>query len=300
MKLSYYPGCTQKNHALNCDETTVAAMAPLGVEVKELDRWNCCGTVHGLTSDDLMHRVAPVTNLIRAKEESASAFMTTCAMCYNTLKRANQHVRQDPEALAVINDFLSLESTQYAGEVDVLHLLEVIRDRVGFEQVASRVKSPLKGLRVACYYGCLLVRPKEVAFDDVENPRIMEDLVAALGATPVQFPMKTECCGAYHSVDQPQIVAERTCLIMGSAYERGADLVVVSCPLCAHNLDHRQADAKRLKPDFHHLPVLYFTQLMAIALGCEESVLHFDLHHIDPKPALAAWTAAEGGQHAVR
>ena len=287
MKLSYYPGCTLKSHARNFDDSTVASMARLGVEVKELDRWNCCGTVHSLTSDDLMHRMAPVTNLIRAKEESADAFMTSCAMCYNTLKRANQHVRADADALAVINDFLSLETTKYAGDVDVLHLLEVLRDQVGFEKIAAQVKRPLKGLRVACYYGCLLVRPQSVAIDDVENPTVMERLVEALGATPVRFPLKTECCGAYHTVGQPEVIADRTNRIMGVAHDGGADVVVVSCPLCAHNLDHRQQEARQLNSNFHHMPVLYFTQLMAIALGCDSTVLCFDLHHVDPQPALA-------------
>jgi heterodisulfide reductase subunit B len=150
------------------------------------------------------------------------------------------------------------------------------------------VKKPLKGLRVACYYGCLLVRPKEVAFDDVENPMIMENLITALGATPVNFPLKTECCGAYHVVDAPGIVADRTDRIMGSANEQQVDMVVVSCPLCAYNLDFRQDDAKRLNPDFQHLPVLYFTQLMALALECGDDALRFDLHHIDPLPALTA------------
>ncbi len=287
MKLSYYPGCTLKSHARNFDDSTVASMARLDVEVKELANWNCCGTVHGLTSDNLIQRMAPVTNLIRAKEESANAFMTSCAMCYNTLKRANQHVRADAEALATINDFLSLETTKYTGDVDVLHLLEVLRDQVGFEKLAAKVKRPLKGLRVACYYGCLLVRPQEVAIDDVENPTVMEKLVEALGATPVRFALKTECCGAYHTVGQPEVVADRTNRIMGNAHSGGADVVVVSCPLCAHNLDHRQQEARRLNSNFHHMPVLYFTQLMAIALGCDKTVLCFDLHHVDPEPTLA-------------
>jgi len=287
MKISYFPGCTLKSHARNCEESTVAAMARLGVEVKELDRWNCCGTVHGLASDDLIHRVAPITNLIRVKEEGAKTFTTSCAMCYNTLKRANHHVREDAAALAVINDFLSLESIKYTGDVDVLHLLEILRDQIGFEKLASKVNRSIKGLRVACYYGCLLVRPKEIAIDDVENPKIMENLVTALGATAVPFALKTECCGAYHTVAQPEIIAGRTHRIMTTAYQQRADIVLVSCPLCAHNLDHRQAEAKRLTPDFQHTPVLYFTQLMAIALGCDESVLRFDLHHIDPKPVLA-------------
>ena len=288
MKLVYYPGCTLKNHASNFDVSTVSSMAKLDVEVEELERWNCCGTVHSLDSDNVMNRVAPVTNLIRVKEANASEFMTSCAMCYNTLKRANIDVKSRADALATINDFLSLEETKYEGDVDVLHLLEYLRDRVGFDQLAKKVTKPLKGLRVACYYGCLLVRPKEVAFDDVENPMVMENLIRALGATPVDFSHKTECCGAYQTVDKPEVIAERTDKIMGSAHEQQADLMVVSCPLCAFNLDFRQDDAKRLNPDFHNMPVLYFTQLMALAFGCNESALRFDLQHIDPLPALAA------------
>ena len=288
MKLIYYPGCTLKNSARNFDVSTVSSMAELDVEIEELERWNCCGTVHALGSDNVMNRVAPVTNLIRVKEAQASEFMTSCAMCYNTLKRANNDVKQHADKLNTINEFLTLEETKYAGDVEVRHLLEYLRDRVGFDKLAEKVKKPLKGLRVACYYGCLLVRPKEVAFDDVENPMIMENLISALGATPVNFPLKTECCGAYHAVGSPEIIADRTNKIMSSASEEKVDMVVVSCPMCAYNLDFRQDDAKRLNPDFEHLPVLYFTQLMAMALECGDGALRFDLHHIDPVPALAA------------
>ncbi len=288
MKLAYYPGCTLKNHASNFDVSTVSSMAKLNVEVEELDRWNCCGTVHALDSENVMNRVATVTNLVRVKEAQASEVMTGCAMCYNTLKRANIDVKQRADALETINNFLSLENTKYEGDVDVLHLLEYLRDRVGFENLSKKVTKPLKGLRVACYYGCLLVRPKEVAFDDTENPMIMENLVRALGATPVDFSHKTECCGAYHTVDKPDVIADRTDKIMGAASEEKADMVVVSCPLCAFNLDNRQDDAKRLNSEFQNMPVLYFTQLMALAFGCDESALRFDLQHIDPLPALKA------------
>ena len=141
---------------------------------------------------------------------------------------------------------------------------------------------------MACYYGCLLVRPKEVAFDDAENPLVMENLIEALGGTPVPFAHKTECCGAHHTVGNPEIVAERTGKIVGSAHDERADLVAVSCPLCAFNLDFRQQDARRLNPEFHHLPVLYFTQLMALALGCDDAVLRFDLQHTLRSAVLAA------------
>ena len=288
MKLIYYPGCTLKNSARNFDTSTVTSMAKLDVEIEELERWNCCGTVHALGSDNVMNRVAPVTNLIRVKEAKATEFMTSCAMCYNTLKRANNDVKAHADKLNTINEFLNLEETKYEGDVEVRHLLEYLRDRVGFDKLAAKVKKPLKDLRVACYYGCLLVRPKEVAFDDVENPMIMENLISALGATPVNFPLKTECCGAYHSVGSPEIIADRTDKIMSSASEQRVDMVVVSCPLCAYNLDFKQDDARRLNPDFQHMPVLYFTQLMALALECGEEALGFDLHHIDPLPTLAA------------
>ena len=294
MKLAYYPGCTLKNQATNFDVSTVSSMAKLDVEVEELDRWNCCGTVHALDSDNVMNRVAPITNMIRVKEAQArmegmaSEFMTSCAMCYNTLKRANIEVKQRADVLATINDLLYLDEIKYEGDVEVLHLLEYLRDRVGFDSLAKKVTKPLEGLRVACYYGCLLVRPKEVAFDDVENPMVMENLIRALGATPVDFSHKTECCGAYQTVDKPEIIADRTDRIMGSANEELADLVVVSCPLFAFNLDFRQDDAKRLNPDFHNMPVLYFTQLMALAFDCDDAALRFDLHHIDPLPVLKA------------
>ncbi|HET7832287.1 MAG TPA: CoB--CoM heterodisulfide reductase iron-sulfur subunit B family protein [Gallionella sp.] len=288
MKLIYYPGCTLKNHARNFDDSTVSSMAKLEVEVAEPKRWNCCGTVHSLGSENVMNRVAPITNLIRVKEEQANEVMTTCAMCYNTLKRANIDVKKRPDVLATINEFAYLEQTKYEGDVDVLHLLEFLRDRIGFDKLAAKVKKPLAGLRVACYYGCLLVRPKEVAFDDVENPMIMEDLIRALGAEPVSFPLKTECCGAYHAVGKPEIIADRTNKIMGSVQEQKADLVVVSCPMCAYNLDFRQDDARALNSELQRMPVLYFTQLMALALGCGDEALRFDLHHIDPAPALAA------------
>jgi heterodisulfide reductase subunit B len=287
MKLIYYPGCTLKNHARNFDVSTVSSMAKLDVEMEEMDRWNCCGTVHALGATNVMNRIAPITNLVRVKEKQANEVMTTCAMCYNTLKRANIDVQKRAAALETINKFMYLDQVDYQGDVAVSHLLEFLRDRVGFDKLAAKVKKPLAGLRVACYYGCLLVRPKEVAFDDVENPTIMEDLVSALGGTPVPFTQKTECCGAYHTVNNSEIVADRTNKIMSGAAEQQADLAMVSCPLCAFNLDFKQPDARRVNPELKPMPVLYFTQLMALAFGCDEESLRFDLHHVDPKPALA-------------
>lgn len=286
MKISYYPGCTLKNSAKNFEDSTLCSLKQLDVEVEELPRWNCCGTVFSLATDDLIHHVAPIRNLIRVKESNTDRVMTLCAMCYNTLKRANERVKGDEESLDKINEFMYREDVKYEGDVKVLHLLELLRDEIEFENVAKKVVKPLKDLKVANYYGCMLVRPKEIGFDDVENPTILENLTSVLGATPIDFPYKTECCAAYQTVDKPEIVAERTYHILTSAQSQGAEIVTVSCPLCAFNLDNRQKETIQQYPEFKNIPILYFTQIMAIALGCPEETLRLDLHFIEPKPIL--------------
>lgn len=287
MKLSYFPGCTLKNHALNFDDSTLYAMERLGVEAEELERWNCCGTVYSLAVDDVMRQVAPIRNLVRTKEAGNSQLMTGCSMCYNTVKRANLHAQSHPADLDLMNRFMYDEPVDYQGDVDVLHVLEVVRDHIGFDALRDKVVKPLSGLKVGCYYGCLLVRPKEAAIDDCENPTVLEDLVDALGGEPVDFTHKTECCAAYQTVDNPHIVADKTYQILTSAQASGADTVIVSCPLCAFNLDQRQALTLETYRDFTPMPVIYFTQLMAIALGGPESVLKLGLHHTPPAPLLS-------------
>jgi heterodisulfide reductase subunit B len=286
MKISYFPGCTLKANAKNFEDSTLCALKKLGLEVEELRRWNCCGTVYSLATDDIIHHVAPVRNLIFSKEAKADALVTLCAMCYNTLKRANDRFKKNAEDRDIINRFMDAEGLAYEGDVKVLHLLEVLRDVIKFENLAQKVVRPLKDLKVASYYGCLLVRPKEIGLDNVENPQVLENLMSALGAQPIDFPHKTECCGAYQTVDNPQIVAERTHQILTSARVRGADVVAVSCPLCAFNLDNRQKETVDLYSDFKKMPILYFSQLLGIALGCPVEALRFDLHDVDPKPVL--------------
>ena len=289
MKLSYYPGCTMKNHAANFEESLLFSMRHLGVDVEETSRWNCCGTVYSLAKDNAMRQLAPIRNLIRVKEANASRVMTACSMCYNTLKRANERVKADPALLDRMNNFMTDETVKYDGGVEVLHTLEVLRElKSNPSAISAKVVKPLKGLRVACYYGCLLVRPRSIAFDNVEDPVLLDELVTALGGQPVEFSHKTECCGAYQTVDKPEIVASRTYQIVNDAKEQGADMITVSCPLCAFNLDQRQHITQHLHAGFEGIPVVYFTQLMAIAFGCDESVLKLDLHYNSPRPVLAA------------
>ncbi|MDZ7261444.1 MAG: CoB--CoM heterodisulfide reductase iron-sulfur subunit B family protein, partial [candidate division KSB1 bacterium] len=266
MKISYYPGCTLKAKAKNFEDSTLAVARALNIELEELPVWNCCGTVYSMASDDLIHQIASIRNLVRVRDKGESRMVTLCSMCYNTLKRANLFMMSDELKHRRINAFLDNE-VPYNGDVKVLHLLELLRDEVGFDEVRHKVKKPLVGLKVAPYYGCLLLRPQEVGLDNLENPTVLEDLLESLGAEVVRSPLKTECCGAYQTVNNPELVAELVHRILSAALAQGAEAMVTSCPLCQFNLDRRQLEIMQRYIGFREIPVLYFTQLMALALG---------------------------------
>jgi len=277
MDLSYYPGCTLKTKALNFEDSAIAAMAALGVNLVELPRWNCCGTVYSMADDDLAHHIAPVRNLAHVAEQGSDRVVTLCSFCYNTLKRADLLMRNSPEKRNTINTFMDDEA-DYDGQVEVVHLLEVLRDDVGWEAVARQVKVPLEGLKVVPYYGCTLTRPQEAAIDSVENPTVLQGLMGALGADVVDFPLATECCGSFEIVSNPDAVLERAYAILGMAQRKGAEAIVVSCPLCAHNLGQKQAEVADKYSDFTGMPIVYFTQLLALAVGVSPEVCRFDLN----------------------
>ena len=277
MKIAYYPGCTLKTKSRHLEVPGIAAMKALGVELEELDRWNCCGVVFSLAEDDLLHVVAPVRNLIRVQEAGYDRVVTLCSMCYNTLARANHLMRTDEEKRKTLNAFME-EEPDYAGEVEVLHLLGFLRDEIGWDKVRAAVKRPLDGLRVAPYYGCTLVRPKEVAIDSPERPRFMHDFLEALGAAPVDYPASAECCGAYQMVDHPESAIDAVANILVSAEAKGAEAMISACPLCEYNIGKRQDAVREKHGEVKGIPVFYFTQLMAAALGLAGDVCRLDLN----------------------
>jgi heterodisulfide reductase subunit B len=284
MKVAYYPGCTLKDQALGFEQTALALLRELGVEPVELSRWTCCGTVYSLSTDNLMFQTAPIRNLLRVKEEGFDSVVTLCSMCYNTLKRANDLVRDDPEKLDKLNLFMNHEELDYTPDVKVYHLLEFLRDVVGFDKVRSCIKQPLEGMKLAAYYGCLLTRPETLGFDDTENPVSIDKLIEAMGAESVDYPYKLECCGSYETVTAPAEVAERTYRIVSSAAAAGAQAILTSCPLCFYNLDSRQELAKKSHGDLKPLPVLYLTQPLALAFGLDPGLCRFDKNYVDPGP----------------
>ena len=285
MSLAYYPGCTLKTKARNLEEPAVASMEALGFKLDEVPRWNCCGAVYSLAEDDLIHQVAPVRNLIRVKKQGKTELVTLCAFCLNTLKRANLLMKENAEKRDTLNSFID-EGIDYSGEVEVVHLLEVLRDEVGWEALSQKVKFPLRELKVAPYYGCNLLRPREIAIDSVENPTILREFLNALGASPVDFPESTRCCGSYQVISSPDDIAEYTRPILSSALSHGAEALVLTCPLCDYNLGQGQKELIKKQSGLKEMPQFYFTQLLALALGLDPKVCHFELNHGSPESLL--------------
>ncbi len=276
MKVSYYPGCTLKTKAKNLEDSAVASMAALGIDFQELPRWNCCGAVHSLAADDLIHQVAPIRDLIRAMEQGSDTVVTLCSMCYNTLARANLLMRRDEVKRKTINDFMD-EEKDYHGEVEVLHFLTFLRDAVGWDRLREKVKVPLNGLKVAPYYGCTLLRPRDVAVEPLGELTLLPDFLNALGAETVEFSDAAVCCGSYQILANPDAALDVASSIIGRAGKAGADAIVLSCPLCEYNLGKKQPELQQKGKISKSIPTYYFTQLLAVALGLDADVCRFDL-----------------------
>ncbi len=292
MKLHYYPGCTLKEKTTNLDLSTREAMRLLDVELEEPEGWTCCGAEYPLTEEKIVGLAAPIRVLRQVRDEAGEAVVTTCSFCYGVLKRANKAIQDDPLKRKRINAFLkddiqidpvtknrTTDFEEYDGEVQVLHLLEYLRDFIGYEKVQSRLKRDLKGIKVAAYYGCRLLRPyKEINLDKPDDPHIFEEFLNAIGCTAVDYAFKQECCGSYLSVSMPEAATDASYRILKAAKMEGAEAIAVSCPLCFYNMDKRQTEIKERHPDFTGIPVVFFTQLLAWGLGVEKGVLGLDQH----------------------
>jgi len=277
MKVKYYPGCTLKSKAKNLETAAVASLKALGVELEEIERWNCCGAVYSLAEDDLIHKVAPVRNLIRVQEQGGDKVVTLCAMCYNTLARANQLMRNDEEKRDTINRFMD-EEIDYFGEVEVMHLLNYLRDEIGWETIRQKVGRPLEGLKVAPYYGCTLQRPADVAIEPAGSFSLMTEFIEALGATAVSFHAASFCCGSYQVLGNPDAAGDAAAVVLNAARDAGADLVSTSCPLCEYNLGKKQDGLLQQKKIETKVPTVYFTQLLAIALALPAEICALELN----------------------
>ncbi|MGB9742176.1 MAG: CoB--CoM heterodisulfide reductase iron-sulfur subunit B family protein [candidate division WOR-3 bacterium] len=281
MKYPYYPGCTLYSKARNLDQCARKAALRAGFELEEMPSWNCCGAIYNTNTDDLAAQVGPVRNLAKASQ-LGERLVTLCAACYNVLKRASEHL-QATGFEADRQRLLDFVDEPLIRDVEVVHYLQVLKE-LGWEGLRAKVAKPLNGLKIASYYGCLMVRPKEVLkFDDPENPMVMDELVAALGGTPVRFDFKSECCGGYLVVNHQAVADACSLRVVENARTWGAELVVTTCPLCQYNLEMAQ---RRRSSGNQLVPVLYFTQVLGLALGLAEAELGFDDNRLDPRPFL--------------
>ncbi len=283
MNYLYFPGCTLYTKAKNFDQTARNCSLLLGFELVELPNWTCCGATFPLATDNLMALLPPARILARAKEQG-EILTTLCAICFNVIKRTNHLLQRDGEKREKINQFMEMN---YQGDLKVLHYLEILKQEIGFSTLKEKVKKPLNGIQAAPYYGCMLLRPfEEMGFDDKERPTLFEEFLESLGAKPIDFPYKIECCGSFQSVGSPEVATECAYRILTSAMKQGAEVVVSTCPLCTFNLDQKQSDILKTHLDFKTIPVLYFTQLLGVAMGLDPQALGFDQNAVDPIPFL--------------
>lgn len=263
MKVSYFPGCTLRTKAKDLDLYARKSAAALGVEMCEIPDWQCCGGVFVSASDEIASKLAAVRALVAARD-AGQPLVTVCAACHNVMKQTNSAFMTDPHFDDAVNRYMAQEkepTAPYHGETRVLHFLELLRDEIGFDALKKAVKNPLTGKKIAAYYGCMLLRPgKVMQFDDVENPQMLENLIRALGAEPVMYPMRNECCGGYVALEDAASAKKKSNAVSDSAAAHGAELMVTACPLCKYNLVKNGSA----------VPVVYFTELLAEALGVKE------------------------------
>ncbi len=279
--IAYYPGCSLHSTAPEFDVSTRAVCEALGLNVIEPKGWVCCGSsaAHRIDPDAALR--LPIENLALIEQSGFKEVTMPCAACFNRHKAAQFEIRHNDKQRDGLSETIGYD---YRDTVQVTTLVESITRHIGAERVAASVKQPLTGLRVVCYYGCLLTRPPQVTeAPHPENPTDMDQLMTALGAEVRDWSYKTSCCGAAHSLTRPDIVLKLSSGLIEHAREAGADVIAVACPLCHMNLDARQFQMKLAEP----LPVLYFTQLMALALGVPEKAA-LDKNLVDPRPILQA------------
>ena len=258
MKVSYFPGCTLKNKAKDLDLYAYKSANALGVTLEEIENWQCCGGVFTTAKNE----VATKLSSVRALKEASSKeqpLVTVCSACHNVIKQTNHAMQNDKDFADKVNRYM--QEGEYFGEAQVYHYLEMLRDVVGFDTLKEKVVNSYKGKKIAAYYGCLLLRPSPVMqMDDPENPSIMEDFIKALGAEPVIYAKRNECCGGYVSIESPELAKKSSNSVVENAKSQGAEMIITACPLCKYNLEKNGAD----------IPVVYFTELLADALGVKE------------------------------
>ena len=277
IRLGYFPGCSLESSGIEFDLSLRKVAPLLGVELVELPDWNCCGASAAHSINHSLSLALSARSLAIAEEEKLLELMAPCSACYSNLAKANRELVDSTAARQRINQIIEMD---YQGKVKVVSILELLSS-VGAGKVASVVKNNLAGRKVACYYGCLMLRPPKVTgCPDFEQPQGMEEIVRALGGEPVNWGFKTECCGAGFSMSKTEVVLKLCHDILSNARANGAELIALACPMCMSNLDMRQNAILKKYGEKEPLPIVYITELMGMSLGFSPKVLGLNRHYI--------------------
>lgn len=290
MKYAYYPGCSAESSARDQHTSSMAVARALGIEFVEIKGWSCCGSTPAHQTDRVLAASLSAANLALAQDMGLDV-VVNCAACYNRLKVANHEVLTNPAMRSKIENAIG---RPYDGSVKVRHLVEILLEDLGMAALENAYTRSLAGLNVAAYYGCLLVRPKEITnFDDPENPQSVDKLITSMGGTSLDWPHKVECCGNSLSLTtRSDLVVRFSDSIIDMARAAGAQCIAVACPLCQINLDMRQSDIQKQLGKRHNMPVLYITQLMGLCLGLSHEALGLEKLVVSPSTIINAVQAA--------
>jgi heterodisulfide reductase subunit B len=294
MKYAYFPGCSLKGTGKAYEESLLPVMKHLGVEMQELDDWNCCGATAYMAVDEGKACAAAARNLAIAEKSGLQQVMAPCSACYLVLNKTQHYLHEYPAMRQTVTRALETVGLRCEGNSAVRHPLDVLINDIGLEAVKQKVTRPLKGLKVAPYYGCQIVRPY-ATFDDQTNPTTMDRLLEVLGATVVKWPLKTKCCGGSLTGTLPEAGLRLSYILLKEAIKRGADVIATVCPLCQFNLDaYHGKIAAKWEPV--PIPTVYFSQLMGLAFGLpdDQVVLHRGM--VPMKPLAAPAPAAVGAR----
>jgi heterodisulfide reductase subunit B2 len=298
MKYLYFPGCSLRSTGRAYDESILAIFKELDIQLEELNDWNCCGATSYVSIDEIDAFALAARNLALAEQQSPDEkinLIAPCSACYLVLLKTERFLEDVPDVSAKINSSLYRAGLHYNGRVNVRHPLDVLVNDYGLGNISQRVKTPLKGVKVACYYGCQSLRPY-ATFDDPYRPVTMENLVKAIGADPVDWTLKTRCCGGSLTGTIQEAGLRLNRFLLKDAQKSGAEIVLTCCPLCQHNMECYQERISRMYGEEIDIPVMYFTQLMGIALGLSEKEV--SMQRLFKKPSLKRFTQKGAAAHA--
>ncbi|MBM3180103.1 MAG: disulfide reductase [Chloroflexi bacterium] len=283
---AYYPGCSLESLATSYNLSTLEVAQKLGVDLKEIKDWNCCGATAYFPVDELLAHTLVARNLALAEKDGLSDFVAPCSACYKNAYFTNSYLKKDADLAEHINYALEADGLHVNGTMKIRHLIEVFIEDVGLDEIEKKITHPLKGLRVAPYYGCQLLRPRK-DHENVENPQFFENLLSALGAESLDYPSKTRCCGGSLIVTNRKAALDMVQILLQDAVNRKADVIATTCPMCNVNLEVYQNQVNREFGTQYSIPVMYFTQLMGVALGIKPGKLGIGKELVSGEPVLA-------------